>query len=135
MLALPILGMLLAFNTVAQASSACNGPDPAIVSVGVKSVSHNGAVNVYHLSGTVTNLGTQRQSSNVLQFVDIYMNDLKVDARGVPPLRPGQSYTFGYDVQRSADSGDGTTLLRFQIDLRRSAQDCNPGNDTYSLTI
>lgn len=139
MLAISILSVfLVSSNAIALAPSACNSADPAIVSVAVKNVSQNGAINVYHLAGTVTNVGRRNQTSKVLQFVDIYVNDQKLDARGIPPLRRGQSYTFGYDFQRSQVAGDGTSLFRFQLDMRQplgSAQDCNANNDTFRLQV
>jgi hypothetical protein len=138
-LAISILSMfLVSNNAIALAPAGCKGADPAIVSVAVKNVSQNGAVNVYHLAGTVTNVGNRGQTSNVLQFVDVYLNDQKLDARGIPPLRRGQSYTFGYDFQRSHDAGDGASQLRFQLDMRQplgSTQDCNPNNDTFRLRV
>jgi len=139
MLAIPILAVFLASNnTIALVPSGCRGPDPAIVSVAVKHVDQNGTVNVYHMRGTVTNAGKRAQTSNVLQFVDIYLHGEKVDSRGIPPLRPGQSYSFGYDFQRSSDAADGSSRFRFQIDMRQppgSAQDCNPSNDTFTLRV
>lgn len=138
MLAISILWVFLgSSNSVALAPTAC-GADPAIVSVAVKSVSQNGAINVYHFGGTVTNVGNRGQTSNVLQFVDIYLNHQKADARGIPPLRRGQSYAFRYDFQRAGDAGDGTSQFRFQLDMRQpsgSAQDCNPNNDTFTLRV
>ncbi len=133
-----LFALLVLSATLAQAAIACNGADPAIGTVSVKNVSHNGGTNVYHLGGTVTNRGRARQPSNVLQFVDVYINGQKSDARGIPPLRPGQSYTFGYDFQRSSDAGDGTSRLRFQIEMRQpagSAQNCNPNNDTFAMRV
>jgi hypothetical protein len=138
MLAIPILSVFLLSSPTVAFAAGCRGADPAIVSVAVKGVSNNGGTNVYHLSGTVTNAGNARQSSNVLQFVDVYINGAKSDARGIPPLRPGQSYTFRYDFQRSSDAGDGTSRLRFQIDMRQpagTAQDCNLGNDSFLLRV
>jgi subtilase family serine protease len=138
MLAIPILSVLLLSNTTVAAATSCNGADPAIVAALVKGVTQNGGTNIYHLGGTVSNLGNRRQTSNVLQFVDVYLNGAKVDARGIPPLRPGQSYAFGYNFQRSADAGDGTSRLRFQLDMRQPAgtgQDCNTGNDSFSLRV
>ena len=139
MLAISILSVfLVSSNAIALAPAGCKGADPEIVSVAVKNVSQNGTINVYHLVGTVTNVGNRSQTSNVLQFVDVYLNDQKLDARGVPPLRRGQSYTFGYDFQRSHDAGDGASQLRFQLDMRQplgSTQDCNPNNDTFRLRV
>lgn len=138
MLAIPLLSVLLLSNPTIVPVAGCLGADPAIAAVSVKNVSQNGGTNVYHLSGTVTNAGNARQPSNTLQFVDIFINGQKSDSRGVPPLRPGQSYTFGYDFRRSSDAGDGSSRLRFQIDMRQpagTAQDCNPNNDTFRLRV
>jgi len=138
LLAIPLLSVLLLSNPTIVSAAGCRGADPAIIAVSVKNVSQDGGSNVYHLAGTVTNVGTARQPSNTLQFVDIYINGQKSDARGVPPLRPGQSYAFGYDFRRSSDAGDGTSRLRFQIDMRQpagTAQDCNPNNDTFRLSV
>ena len=87
----------------------------------------------------VTNLGSKKQATNVLQFVDVYLNGTKVDSRGIPPLAAGKSYTFGYDVKRASDAGEGTSHLRFQLDFRQpnppGSQDCNPTNDVFRLNI
>ena len=124
----------LALLPASVAAATCNGPNPAITSVAVKNVTANGGVNTYHLVGTVTNLGTQGQPSNTLQFVDIYADTQKHDNRGIPPLAPGQSYTFGYDWQRSSDAGNGTTTVHFRIQMKQGS-DCNPANGSYSVTF
>jgi subtilase family serine protease len=125
---------VLALAPAASAAAACAGPNPAITSVVVKNVTASGQLKTYHLAGTVTNLGSQAQPSNSLQFVDIYGDTDKHDTRGIPPLAPGQSYTFRYDWQRSADAGNGTTTLHFRIDVRQGSN-CNPNNGTYSVTF
>ncbi len=116
-------------------AASCAGADPAIVSVSVANVTTQGALNRYHFTGRVINLGSSAQPSNVLQFVDIYQNGIRKDDRGIPPLRPGQSYTFGYDYLRSTEAGAGTSRLTFRIRMRQpqspSSQDCNLGNDRY----
>jgi hypothetical protein len=117
----------------------CAGANPAIVSVGIANVVPTGELNTYHITGTVTNLGNQPQANNVLQLVDMYMVGEKLDAKGVPPLAPGQSYNFAFDYQRSRDAGNGSTHLRFQIDMHQpsppGSEDCNPNNGTYTLTL
>jgi hypothetical protein len=108
------------------------GPDPAIVSVAVKGMQSSGGLNHYTLRGKVANLGGTGQASNTLQFVDIYKGSTKLDSRGVPPLRPGESYTFEYVSDRSADAGAQTTALGFRMDVRQPAntgsQPCNTSN-------
>ncbi len=124
----------VALTSSGASAAGCNGPNPAITSVVVKNVTTSGQLNTYHIVGTVTNLGTQAQPSNTLQFVDIYVDRMKRDNRGIPPLRPGQSYTFGYDWSRATDAGNGTTTAHFQMDIRQGS-DCNPTNGNASVTF
>ena len=87
-------------------------------------------------SGTVTNTGDQKQPSNALQFVDIFTNGQRVNDRGIPPLAPGQSYTFSYVWPRSTDAGNDTTVMRFSLRMVPPSQgnaDCNPTNDTTTI--
>ena len=137
MTALAFLALVLASGS--SASAACSGSDPAITSVGVKSVEPAGNVNRYHLTGTVVNEGNQSQASNVLQFVDIYQGGVKVDAKGIPALAAGQSYAFSYVAQRSQDAGKGTTNITFKLDFREpnssAHADCSAANDAFTVTF
>lgn len=133
---LAVLGFALAGG--APAWAACSGADPAITAVAVKNVAQASGTNHYTLAVTVTNNGDQAQASNVLQFVDIYqVPGEKLDAKGVPPLRPGQSYTFDYITMRSSEAATGTTTMRFALDVRQpspaGAADCSSANDAYTL--
>jgi subtilase family serine protease len=134
---LALLGFVATLGTAPAPT--CAGANPAIVSVGVQNVVPTGGLNTYRITGTVTNLGDESQANNVLQFVDMYMVKERLDAKGIPPLAPGQSYTFAFDYQRSRDAGTGSTNLRFQIDMRQpspaGSEDCNPSNGTYTLTL
>lgn len=133
---------MLAFMQISMGSAwaTCAGADPAITSVVVKSITPEGwpnAVNRYNLVGTVVNLGRGSQASNVLQFVDIYENGNKLDSRGIPPLKAGQSYKFSYASLRSRDAGKGTAILNFRLDMRQPSppgqEDCNASNDSSTL--
>lgn len=129
------VAVLLGLATSAAASAACSGADPKITNVVVKSVSSDGKLNHYQISGTVVNLGSQAQPPNTLQFVDIFMDTDKVDAKGIPPLKPGESYNFSYVSHRSVDSANGSTPMRFVIDeLNRSAiLDCDAAADSFAF--
>ncbi len=113
-------------------ATSCMGPDPAIVSVAVKGMHTSGGLNHYTLSGKVVNVGSTAQASNTLQFVDIYKGSTKLDSRGIPPLRAGESYTFEYVAERSAQAGAQTTALGFRMDVREpphtGSQGCNTSN-------
>lgn len=124
----------LALAPAAAPAATCAGANPAITSVVVKNVTSNGRVNTYHIVGTVTNLGSVGQPSNTLQFVDIYVDRMKRDDRGIPPLAPGQSYTFGYDWTRATDAGPGTTTAHFRIRMVQGG-DCNPANGANFVTF
>lgn len=112
-----IIAALILFAPVAAASAspACSGAGPGIVSVAVNSVSSDGNLNRYDIRGTVVN-GSAAQASSVLQFVDIYKGSEKLDSKGIPPLQPGQSYSFEYVSTRSHDAGSGSTKLTFRLD-------------------
>ncbi|MBV9718741.1 MAG: hypothetical protein JOZ77_05450 [Candidatus Eremiobacteraeota bacterium] len=126
--------VILTFTPATAHAATCSGANPAITSVVVKNVTTAGELNTYHLVGTVTNLGSQAQPSSTLQFVDIYAETEKHDNRGVPPLAPGQSYTFGYNWQRATDAGNGSTTVHFRIQMKQGTN-CNPGNGSYSVTF
>lgn len=134
----------LAFFILSQASmglanAACIGADPAIVSAHVKGITNDGQVNRYTLNIRVINFGNLKQPSNVLQSVEIYQNGIKLDTKGLPPLRPHQAYAFPYVFQRSIDAGDGTSTLALKLVMRQPSppgkQDCNAANDSYSVTF
>jgi hypothetical protein len=126
MLHTALLSIVLAQNT------ACSGTDLSINSARVMNVSRNNGLNHYTIAVTVKNMGAG-QPANALQFVDIYKNGEKKDARGVPPLGSNQSYTFNYGYDRSAMAGDGTIALDFQVDPR-SGRDCSQ-NSSFRLTF
>jgi hypothetical protein len=134
-----ILTVLLSTLLLAQNTS-CSGADPAVVSVRVVGSSQQAGNTIYHLSGVVQNVGRTKQASNTLQFVDVIIGGTgKVDSRGIPALKPGQRYTFGYDFKRSSGAGDGSSRLHFKMDFRQpsppGSQDCNPANDEFTLRV
>lgn len=124
----------LALTPLAAPAASCAGPNPAITNAFVKNVTSDGRSNQYHLQGTVTNLGSHGQPSNTLQFVDIYIDRMKRDDRGIPPLASGQSYTFGYTWLRATDAGKGSTTAHFRMRMVQGS-DCNPANGSYSVTF
>lgn len=130
--ALAAAALLLVLGPAPALAASCRGADPAIVSVAVKGMQSSGGLNHYTLRGKVVNLGNEAQASNTLQSVDIYKGSTKLDSRGVPALRPGESYTFEYVSARSADAGDRTTALGFRMDARQptntGSQACNTSN-------
>ena len=131
--------LVLAQTAGGFAAPACSGADPAIVSAAVRGVSAADGVNHYDINGTVINSGSAPQSPDVLQFVDIYQAGVKVDDKGIPPLKPGQAYTFSYVAARSSDAGFGTTNLTFKLDVRQPSparwEDCNSANGQYTLSF
>jgi subtilase family serine protease len=124
---------------VAAASAGCSGSDPAVVSATVGNVTPTGGLNTYHVNVTVQNLGTVGQPNDTLQFVDMYMANQKLDAKGIKPLRPGQSQTVTFTYQRSTGAGNGTTVLHFRLDMHQPAasgsSDCNLANDQTTVRL
>lgn len=117
----------------APASAAgCVGANPAITDVSVQSVVPQGRAMRWTLAGTVENLGTQGQPTNVLQSVAVYAYGQKLDERSIPPLRAGQTFSWIYPYMRAFDAGKGTTTLDFRI-VMEQGQNCNPANGTYTI--
>jgi hypothetical protein len=113
---LALIGLAQSFIVMPQAGAAQNSGDPTIASVTVKSVAPQGALNRYTISATVVNNGGMPQPKDTLQFVNIYQEaGEKLDAKGIPPLNPGESYTFTWSYVRSRDAGNGTTKLSFEL--------------------
>ncbi len=128
--------LLMAQLPLAAHASTCGGANPAVTAAVVKSVVPSGKVNQYHIQGTVTNLGSQGQASNTLQFVDIYegASQERLNDRGIPPLQPGQTYQFSYVWNRALDAGQNSTTLEFRVRMVQGTN-CNTGNAIYKLTF
>jgi hypothetical protein len=135
------LAILLALCALAQGSAlaaSCSGADLTVTNVAVKGMNSDGGINHYQISGTVTNIGSAAQASSVLQSVDVYKGTVKLDAKSIPPLKAGESYTFSYISDRSSDAGNNTTHLKFNLDLQSPndpTQNCSTQNDSFSLTF
>jgi hypothetical protein len=131
--------IFLAQLPLGASAASCAGGDPAITSVKVGNVSSNGGLTSYTIDGVVANLGSARQASNVLQFVDIYQGKTRLDVRGIPPLAPGQNYAWSYVWHRASDAGSGTTTLRLSLRMVQppgvGSEDCNASNDFNSVTF
>jgi hypothetical protein len=128
----------LAMTAPAFASN-CGGVDLSVGSVSVKNVTTSGNMNRYEITGTVTNVGSSSQAANALQSVDIYQGNDKLDSKSVPPLQAGKSAMFSYVSTRATEAGNGTTQLRFQLNVRQpsmaDSQTCNMVNDSFTLTF
>jgi hypothetical protein len=130
--------VIVGLVSTGYAAAACVGADPSVSNVVVKGTTADGNLNHYQISGTVVNLGTESQPSNTLQSVDIFKGTQKVDAKSIPPLKAGESYTFTYVSDRSADAGNGTSKLVFTIDVQNITsreQNCDLTNDSFTLTF
>ncbi len=107
------------------------------MSAAVANVSSANGLNTYRITGRVRNGGRVKQSSDVLQFVGIYEDDMRRDVRSVPPLKPNGVFTFAYDYARSVAAGAGTTSLTLRLYFRHPVppgrEDCNLDNDSRTL--
>ena len=133
------IAVLAFLGATAPASASCNGVDLAVGPVSVESVSASGNLNRYNITGIVTNVGSASQGTDALQSVDVYQGKTKLNSKSIPPLKAAQSFTFSYVSARSTDAGNGTTQLRFQLNVRHpspsDSQICNMANDSFTLTF
>jgi hypothetical protein len=99
----------------APAAASCAAGDVTISGATLQSVSADGSLSDVHVAVTVKNGGSALQPSNTLQSVATYQAGNKVGSKGIPPLRPGQVYTFVYSFQRAADAAPRSTRLIFRL--------------------
>ena len=128
---------MLALAAATNAAPICTGADPAFTSV-VQTATQSGDVQHFTLSITVGNLGSKRQPSNTLQSVVIIVDGTKTGEKGIPPLAPGKTYSFTYDVQRATDTEPGSTHVRLHIVQHNQtgpSADCNTSNDLYRIDV
>lgn len=139
MLRIAILALVAISQIPTVVSAACYGADTAISSVVVQYVTHTRYANVYHIEATISNVGGQSQSPDVLQFVDVSQYGIRLDAGGIPPLAVGANHKFSYIFVRSRDAGPNTTTLNFSVRFLRpnppGFQDCNRHNDHATVTF
>jgi hypothetical protein len=131
--------VLTPIATASATAATCNGVDVAITHVGVAHVATSGMLNRYTITGTLVNLGTRAQSSNILASVIISQYGRNLDTKGIQPLAPGQSYSFTWTWLRSSDAGNGTSAIDFkymiQPPIPAGQAECNTANDHYTLTL
>ena len=85
---------------------------------------------------TVENVGTAKQPGNTLQSVEIYQSETKTGTKGIPPLRPGQSYTFVYSFARSSEAAARSTSLRLRFVVASPPGiECVTSNDKFRLNV
>lgn len=136
MMLIPLLVALVAGNV--QVAAACSGAEPSIVQAAVRSVSQNGDLNHYVVAVRVTNQGGAAQPGNTLQSIAVYQDGDKVDQKGLPPLRAGQSATVTYAFDRSNLSRARSTKLRFKLVFKNAvpgAVACGVPNDETRLSV
>lgn len=103
--------LLIAASMLPVAAQAACGA----ITASVQNVTTDGKLNYYHIAAKVTNTGGA-QASNTRQFVNVFLRNEKLDAKGVPPLAADGSFTYVYTWKRSVDAGPGTTPLTFTLD-------------------
>ncbi|HTV73920.1 MAG TPA: hypothetical protein VME66_09475 [Candidatus Acidoferrales bacterium] len=123
--------LLIAQSPIVMAQ-ACPDSAPTIESATVANVQDNGSLKTYIVEGTVVNPSDQSEAGNVLQSVDVLQDGQKVNEIGIPPLAAGQSYEFHQTVVRSAEAGNKTTRLTFQLRVH-SPQSC--AANVYHLQV
>jgi hypothetical protein len=114
----------------APAYPQCGGAAPTVTAASVHNVTTDGKLNFYQIAATVKNAGTSSQNPRTLQFVDIYQFNEKLDAKGVPPLARGGTYTVLYTMKRSVEAGKGTSYLTFKLEPA-----CDSSQGTYAFVF
>jgi hypothetical protein len=126
----------LSLPLLAMTTNACAGP--AIIHAVASQAGSNGDLTTYDIAITVKNTGSQGEPSSLLQSVQVYQDQTKVDQKGTQPLAAGGSTTVHYRFSRSAEAEQGSTHLHFRLVLSdphgTPFSDCTPDND-YRLDV
>jgi len=126
----------LSLPLLAMTTNACAGP--TIVHAVAAQAGTNGDLTTYNVAITVKNDGSQGEPSSLLQSVQVYQDQTKVDQKGTQPLAAGGSTTVHYVFSRSAEAEQGSTHLHFRLVLRdphgTSFAACTPDSN-YRLDV
>lgn len=135
-IAVTLVFVIAAAPAAAFAQGTCDGANPTVTAVSLRNVSHTQYLDFYHVTATVTNTGSEAQSGDVLQFVDVMQYGGRLDDRGIPPLAPGESYTVNYIWPRSSQAGKLTSPLHFRVrPVTSAANSCAARKSGAAITV
>jgi hypothetical protein len=130
-----LASVLLVAAAAAPAAARCPA-DVAIVGASLKSIDAAGPIGKVNVAITVRNVGTARQPGNTLQSVQIFQGETKTGTKGIPPLRPGESYTFIYSFPRSVEAARHSTQLALRLVVASPPGiECVSSNDFFKLNV
>jgi len=115
-------------------TGACTGPDIAITKVKFAVVRGNAATpDRIVLTADVVNVGTQSQTGNVAQHVELLHDGAVLASERFRPLRVGERYPVALRLFRPHDQRKDPleVVVRYVADDRRArGENCNPANDS-----
>ena len=126
----------LSLPLLAATTNACVGP--TITNAVATQAGTNGNLTSYDVAVTVKNTGSQAEPASLLQSVQVYQDQTKVDQKGTQPLAAGASTTVHYSFSRSSEAEQGSTHLHFRLVLKdphgTAFSDCTPDSN-YRLNV
>ena len=126
----------LSMPLLAMTSGACAGP--AITHAVATQAGSNGDLTTFDVAVTVKNDGAASEPDSLLQSVQVFQDQTKVDQKGTQPLAAGASETVHYQFSRSSDAEAGSTHLHFRLVISdphgTPFSDCTPNND-YRIDV
>jgi hypothetical protein len=115
-------------------AGACSGPDIAITQVKYAVVRGNAATpDRIVITADVVNVGTQSQTTGIVQHVELLRDGAVLAAEHFRPLRMGERYPVALRLFRPhAQRKDPLeVVVRYVPDDRRArGENCNPANDS-----
>lgn len=134
---------MLPFALVADApspvpSSSCTTADPSVTSLTSQLFKKRGGVDHYVITTSVTNIGPESQTPDIVQRVELLRNGVVLAPQSLPALGAGVAYTLAFAVDRPASerSQPLTVTLRYSLvsgDRARNA--CDRSNDEITKTF
>ncbi len=134
-----MLALLLAFADPAPAASPnCPGADPAVTSVVSQLIKKRNSPDHYVITTTLTNIGTESQTADITQRVEMVRNGVVLAPQTVPALGAGVAYPLAFAVFRPAAerSQPLTVTIRYVLQAGDAARNaCNRSNDELTKTF
>ncbi len=135
---LAVLLVLADASPKPTASRACAGADPAVTSVSSQLIKRQNAPDHYVITATLTNVGSQSQTPDITQHVELVRDGSVFAPQTVPALEAGDAYTLAFAVYRpSAERSKPLTVtVRYVLDSGDAVRNaCNPANDELTKTF
>lgn len=134
-----MFALLLTANAAAPTPApACAAADPAVTNVTSQLLKKRGGIDHYVITATLSNIGTQNQTPDITQRVELLRKGIVFAPQTVPALGAGVDYKLAFAVDRAAGERAQplTVTIRYVLVSGDAAKNaCDRANDNVTKTF